>query len=175
MWFERRMAMVGGVLVLALPLAAVAAPMAGGQAAAPIFGYYDSRTGLFTVAPAEPQLQAAAPANSPMTRKGTIQVEATFKIDPSIPTNATINAFVTIEVDSGASEVGFQPPVKRSGATGTVKVSLPYYFEVDSASAKIAVQLVLSAFQRPPYVTLIQFIDLPADGKTTVVKFPASL
>jgi len=174
MWFERMLLVAGAILACIVQIAA-AAPESNGDAAAPIFGYYDARTGLFAAAPTEPQLQASAPASSPITRKGTIQVEATVKIDPSIPKDATINAFVTIAVDSGASETGFQPPVKRSGDSGTVNVSLPYYFEADSASDKITVQLVLSAYQRPPYVTLIQFIALPADGATTIVKFPASL
>jgi hypothetical protein len=174
MWFER-MLLAGGAILACVVQIAAAAPASNGEAAAPIFGYYDARTGLFTAAPQEPQFQAAAPASSPITRKGTIQVEASFKIDPSIPKNATINAFVTIEVDADASETGSQPPVKRAGETGTVNVSLPYYFEVDSASDKIAVQLVLSEFQRVPYVTLIQYIDLPADGATTIVKFPATL
>jgi len=158
-------------VVVAMSLAAapiVPAPRSG----PPIPGYLDIRTGVFTPV----SVPSAAPASTPITLEGTLDVVAKVRIDPTIPAgttlSASISAFVTdpatttgVYYNSGVSASG---TLTRTGNVGTITFTLPYDVVVASAADTFGIYFTVSAYgSANNYVSFSQSIPLPASGKTT--------
>jgi hypothetical protein len=162
-------------LATALATAAAQSPAASDNAN-PIPGYYDVETHTFTPAPLS--RLGAAPAAAPILRKGKIVIKATLKISASVAKTEAIAAFgsaaVANKTSSYSSTLG-RVPIKRSGNVGTVTLSLPYLFAVDSKSETLKVQFQAIPATGQPTLSLSQEIALPADGATTTLTFTGSL
>jgi len=152
---------------------------AGAEAPKPVFGTYDTATGVFT--PAKPEAMPAilpdAPAAAPIVRKGTLVVQVAADV-AAIPAGQPVLAFISAYLfdTSYQNSVGTSVTMKRSGNTAKVSFSMPYVFTVLSASETVTVSVQL-ATQKLPYPTtvLTKKIPLPADAAKTVVAFPAAM
>ena len=178
----RASAIAAGLAIVAcatFTVPAARAEDAGAEAPKPVFGTYDTATGVFT--PAKPEAMPAilpdAPAAAPIVRKGTLVVQVAADV-AAIPAGQPVLAFISAYLfdTSYQNSVGTSVTMKRSGNTAKVSFSMPYVFTVLSASETVTVSVQL-ATQKLPYPTtvLTKKIPLPADAAKTVVAFPAAM
>jgi hypothetical protein len=155
---------------------AIAAPALAGapQSGPPIPGYLDLRTGIFY-----PLVQpsATSPAAA-ITRTGSWSVEATVRIDPSIPTSATLTANFTASVSDPVTSVGAyynytargSGTMKRVGNVATITLHVPYIWRLAHTTDTVSIQFSVSADSATsPMASFTQTVPLPANGKTTEV------
>jgi hypothetical protein len=124
--------------------AIIFSPVAGDaqSPASGIPGYFSPTTGMFTARP------ALLPATSGLKRVGQLNVTITATIGSNIPTSVPINCSVSLFAD----DLGFDNSAsasgvfKRTGSSGTCKVTIPYTFEIAVASTQMNVTAFLSAF-----------------------------
>jgi hypothetical protein len=160
-------------VVLATALAAPAlagAPRSG----APIAGYLDLRTGIFYPV----DQSSAASLAAAITRTGSWSVEATVRIDPSIPTSATLTANFTASVADPVTNVGAyynytargSGTMKRTGNVATITLHVPYIWRLAHPTDVVSIQFTVSADSATsPMASFMQTVPLPASGKTTQV------
>ena len=160
-------------LALAAPQMSLADPGAGA-----VFGYYNPRTHTFTVAPQQ-ATAGGTPSSKSVVANGTIIIDATVALNPSITAKATVGAYVAISTSDStySNSVSGYAGVSRKGSTATVTATLPYRFTLTSASETLAVELNVYAqgISSEPSVTITQSVPLPANGKTTTVSFKERL
>jgi len=109
---------------------------------------------------------------------GKVEVTGVVTIASDIPKNATITASVSATIYSnGSRSVSSSFVLKRTGNQATYSVVLPYDWTIASASAlSLDVGLSVTAdTPDSPYASIIEPIPMPANGKTTIVRLPASL
>jgi hypothetical protein len=127
-------AFFGSALVLPVATDAQNAPFG-------IPGYLNPATGLFTARP------ALSPATSGLQRSGTINVTITAVLGSNIPASVPVSCSVFLSaVDTAFDNTADgSSVVTRSAKGGTCKVSIPYIFEVASASTPMNVSASLFA------------------------------
>jgi hypothetical protein len=109
---------------------------------------------------------------------GKVEVTGVVMIASDLPKNATITGSVSATIYSnGSRSVSSSVVLKRTGNQATYSVMLPYDWTVASATGlSLDVGLTVTAdTPDSPYATITQPIPMPANGKTTIVRLPASL
>jgi hypothetical protein len=109
---------------------------------------------------------------------GKVEVIGVVTIASEIPKNATITAYASASVYSnGSRSVSSSVVLKRTGNRATYSIVLPYDWTIASASGlSLDVGLSVTAdTSESPYASITEPIPMPANGKTTIVRLPASL
>ncbi len=128
--------MKSSLIALTLTAAALAPPNAAhaaGNSAIP--GYYDPATRMFT------PMIVGAPAANPVSRSGTVKISITLNIESSIGTDAPISCQASISVFDASFEnsASASNVVTRSGAKGTVVLSIPYNWTLASGNESMTI------------------------------------
>ena len=130
------------------------------------------------------QLQATAPASSPVIVTGTLQIKVTVAVNSKIPAGteisfqATAQVYDTTLVYNGSNSIGGTAKVANGQATATLET--PYRWPVLSTNEKITIELVAFAsytkgdisYQDSQNVTVS--FPIPNDGSTTIVPISTS-
>jgi len=127
------------ILVMALTLAAVefALPHSGEAAGAArlVPGYYNPANGTFV------PMVTKSPAVAPITRTGTVKISITLSLEAGVGTDESISCQASI----GAFDASFENSastsgvVVRSGAKGTVVLTIPYDWTMAAANEMVTI------------------------------------
>jgi hypothetical protein len=142
------------------------------DAAQPIPGYLDPRTGTFTALPQSPVAGPEASAANPTVLEGTLDLTVTVNIDATSCARQTVTAYVDVEVSdntySGSISAPPYPPRKItcSKGKGTLKLSWPFAFAVagTSATMQVTVDIFAGAAPNTLYSSLTATLPPPKNG-----------
>jgi hypothetical protein len=166
------------IAVLALPLSS----QQGATAVRGIYGRWDPKTGIFTpIRQASANSADGGEVGLPPTTlyTGKFVVNFTITISSAIATTTTIACNVDVVVVDSTGELtdSLATSATRSGSTATCSVSIPYSWELSSASDLVSISYDVSAPPQPVVSTSvfprrysahpITTITVPATGSTT--------
>ncbi len=172
-----------GVLICeALALAGICPALAGAAtapaSAAPVFGYLDPKTNIFTPAPEPSYLSQLVlrPPKPPVVVTGTLNVTVTVTYS-AFPVPRVTQASVSMATIAGqsaypaySSGTGGVATLVFSGNTGVATITVPYALNVSSTSDLVELGLYLFD-SNGENVTLSRTVSLPANGATSNVSF----
>ncbi|WP_374308508.1 hypothetical protein [Methylocella sp.] len=166
---------LAGAALLCCSLAVGAAAQEAGQAAAgsgaaPVAGYLDPKTNVFTPIPLLNAAQAAPDAEAaPTVRSGVLTVLLKLTIDAAVPASATFYGYASANVgdDDFNNAVSAGDAVPRSGDSGRLTLKIPYavtYTTADEMQIEYSIYSSTGA-----YLSGTQSIPIPKDGAATTV------